>query len=383
MRRFIHIRVSPRVWPLSGVFIRDIKASAHSEGWLVNIQDNVKHYYGEVLKSSGDLKTDACCTIEDVPAHVGQVLANVHPEVSARYYGCGLIAPFALEGTRILDLGSGAGQDAYALAQLVGAEGEVVGVDMTPEQLAIAVRYLDWHAAEFGYANVRFIEGDIERLNEIDLQPSSFDVIVSNCVINLCADKEAVFEAAYRLLKPGGEFYFSDVYSDRRLSEDLRNDPLAQGECLGGALYWNDFLNLVRRAGFVDPRLVADRQLNIRHPGLRERLAPAEFHSATYRLFRIDGLEPACEDYGQAVIYHGGVEHAETEFVLDCHHSIEKGRAFPVCGNTFRMLKESRFAPFFEFIGDWSTHYGIFPGCGISSPFGRTSSEESVSGGCC
>ena len=108
----------------------------------MNIQQTVKDYYGKTLSSSADLKTDACCTIADTPDHLRAALANIHPEVKARYYGCGLIAPLALEGRRILDLGSGAGQDVYALAQLVGPKGAVVGVDMTPEQLARGIRWL-------------------------------------------------------------------------------------------------------------------------------------------------------------------------------------------------------------------------------------------------
>ncbi len=347
----------------------------------MNIQDNVKAYYGSALQSSGDLKTDACCTPEDAPAWLAPLIANVHPDVSARYYGCGLLAPLALRGARILDLGSGSGRDAYALAQLAGPEGAVVGVDMTPEQLAVARGALDWHADRFGYANVAFLEGDIEKLDALDLAPSSFDVIVSNCVINLVADKEAVFRAAWRLLKPGGEFYFADVYADRRLPPTLRDDPAAHGECLAGALYWNDFLTLAKGAGFADPRLVADRPLTINNDALRQKLAPAAFHAATYRLFRIEGLEGACEDYGQAVIYKGGLEHSETVFALDAHHHIERGRVFPVCGNTFRMLRDSRFAPWFDFIGDETTHYGIFPGCGTTSPFGQ--GDNAPSSGCC
>ncbi len=349
----------------------------------MNIQENVRDYYGKVLHDAGDLQTDACCTVEDMPEYLKSALANIHPEVSARYYGCGLIAPLALKGARILDLGSGAGQDAYALAQLAGPEGRVVGVDMTPEQLAVARAHQDWHAERFGFANVDFIEGDIERLGALELELASFDVIVSNCVINLVADKAAVFRAAHALLKPGGELYFADVYADRRLPEGLRHDRQAQGECLGGALYWNDFLNIAKDAGFADPRLVTDRPIAINNSALRERLTPAQFHSATYRLFKIGGLEPACEDYGQAVIYKGGVEYSETAFALDNHHFIEKGRTFPVCGNTYRMLKESRFAPFFEFIGDGATHYGIFPGCGTASPFDETAPEAATSGACC
>lgn len=345
----------------------------------MNIQDNVKDYYGKVLTATSDLKTSACCTMAAPPDYLKTILANIHPEVSARYYGCGLVAPMALSGARILDLGSGSGQDAYALAQLAGPEGAVIGVDMTPEQLAVARAHQDWHAEKFGFANVRFIEGDIEALEALELEPASFDVIISNCVINLVADKAKVFRSAHALLKPGGEFYFSDVYADRRLPEALRHDPVAQGECLGGALYWNDFLTIAKSAGFPDPRLVSDEPIEVNNNALRERLGKAIFHSATYRLFKIDGLEPACEDYGQAVIYQGGLAHSDDALALDCHHLIEKGRTFPVCGNTYRMLKESRFASYFDFIGDSATHYGIFPGCGAASPFGQSTDSEA----CC
>ena len=107
----------------------------------------VKDYYGKVLKSSKDLKTSACCDGGGVPAHLEALLANVHEEVRAKYYGCGIVIPAALSGCRVLDLGSGSGRDAYLIAQLVGAKGEVVGVDMTDEQLATAQAHIDWHTA--------------------------------------------------------------------------------------------------------------------------------------------------------------------------------------------------------------------------------------------
>jgi ubiquinone/menaquinone biosynthesis C-methylase UbiE len=133
------------------------------------------------------------------------LLGNVHDEVLAKYYGCGLVAPSLLEGARILDLGSGSGRDAYVLAQLVGPTGSVVGVDMTPEQIAVARRHLDWHRERFGFAqsNVSFIEGDIENLAALGLEADDFDVIVSNCVLNLASDKPRV----------------------------LRDDPVLLGEC--------------------------------------------------------------------------------------------------------------------------------------------------------
>jgi arsenite methyltransferase len=157
----------------------------------------VKDYYGKVLKSSGDLKTSACCDGSDLPAHLKPLLANVHEEVRSKYYGCGLVVPAALEGARVLDLGSGSGRDVYLIAQLVGASGEAVGVDMTDEQLATAQSHIDWHARRFGYArpNVRFLKGYIEKLGELGLEPASFDLIVSNCVINLSIDKPAVLRA--------------------------------------------------------------------------------------------------------------------------------------------------------------------------------------------
>lgn len=347
------------------------------------MHETVKDYYGKQLQTSDDLKTSACCDASAVPGWLKPLLARIHPEVLSRYYGCGLVCPPLLEGCRILDLGSGSGRDVYALAQLVGASGEVVGVDMTEEQLAVATQHQAYHQETFGYAqdNVRFLHGYIERLDELGLEENSFDVIVSNCVVNLSPDKDAVLRGVHRLLKPGGEFYFSDVYADRRVPDAVKNDPVLYGECLGGALYWNDFLTLARRHGFADPRLETDRPLAITDPALAARAGNIRFYSATYRLFKLADLENACEDYGQAVIYRGSIPDHPERFVLDKHHSIEAGRVFPVCGNTWRMLKDTRFAPHFDFIGDFSRHYGIFEGCGTALPFDGEAADTSAS--CC
>ncbi|HEX2448089.1 MAG TPA: methyltransferase domain-containing protein [Methyloceanibacter sp.] len=345
----------------------------------------VKNYYGKVLKGSKDLKTSACCDGGGVPAELETLLANVHEEVRARYYGCGIVVPQALRGARVLDLGSGSGRDVYLIAQLVGPEGEVVGVDMTEEQLAVAESHIEWHMRAFGCSrpNVRFLKGYIEKLGELGLEPGSFDVVASNCVINLSVDKPAVLRGAYDLLKPGGELYFADVYCDRRLSDSVRADPLLYGECLGGALYWNDFLPMAKRAGFLDPRLVRSRPINVENEAMRAKLGQAKFFSATYRLFKLDGLETACEDYGQAVIYKGTIAGQPQAFELDGHHLIEKGKVFPVCGNSWRMLADTRFAPHFDFVGDFSMHYGIFPGCGTSIPFTTSAAAPAKSGGGC
>lgn len=342
----------------------------------------VQDYYGKQLTSSADLKTDACCELNEVPDWLKPLLGNIHPEVLSRYYGCGLVCPPLLESCRVLDLGCGSGRDVYALAQLVGSTGSVIGVDMTDEQLAVARRHQAFHADQLGYDNVRFMHGYIEKLDELGFEPESFDVIVSNCVVNLSPDKAAVLAGVQRLLKPGGEFYFSDVYADRRIPDALRNDPLLYGECLGGALYWNDFLRLARQQHFNDPRLVTDRPLAINHSQLESRIGDIRFFSATYRLFKIGDLEDACEDHGQAVIYRGTIAEQGHRFELDKHHSLETGLVFPVCGNTYRMLRESRFAPHFEFIGGFSRHFGLFAGCGGELPF---TSGQSIgeAGPCC
>jgi len=348
------------------------------KGEVMNI-DTVRDYYGKVLETSDDLKTDACCTPAGMPDYLKRALSNVHDEVLAKYYGCGLVLPEALSGMRVLDLGCGSGRDVYALAQLVGERGEVVGVDMTPEQLDVAQRHVEWHRERFGYekANTRFLSGYIEKLDALGLEPGSFDIVVSNCVINLSSDKSAVLKGAFDLLRPGGEIYFADVYADRRLDQSVRKDPVLLGECLGGALYWNDFLSLAKDAGFGDPRLVTARPLEVEDPVLREKLGAARFSSATYRLFKIDDFEAGCENYGQSVIYRGGIVHHEEQLVLDAHHKIARDGVFPVCGNTWRMLKNTRFAPYFEFVGDFVRHYGHYPACGTNDPF------TDMTGPCC
>jgi len=341
----------------------------------------VQDYYGHQLQGTADLKTSACCDVSNMPAWLKPLLARIHPEVLSRYYGCGLVCPPLLTGCRVLDLGCGSGRDVYALAQLVGPTGSVVGVDMTDEQLSVARAHQVHHAEVFGYSNVQFLHGYIERLDELGLEPGSFDVIVSNCVVNLSPDKDAVLASVQRLLKPGGEFYFSDVYADRRVPVAVKNDPVLYGECLGGALYWNDFVRLAQRHGFADPRLCEDRPLEVTDPQLAARTGNLRFFSATYRLFKLAALESACEDYGQAVIYQGSIPDHADRFVLDKHHNIQTGRVFPVCGNTWHMLHGTRFAPHFTFIGDFHTHYGIFEGCGSDMPFDQ--GVEIAGSGCC
>lgn len=352
------------------------------------IQEETRDYYGKELQSTSDLKTSACTVADRPETYIARAISRIHDEVASKFYGCGLIAPDLLEGLKILDLGSGSGRDVYVLSQLVGESGYVIGVDMTKEQLEVANKWKEWHRERFGYSrsNVEFIEGLLEDVCLIDAMIphiGTFDVIVSNCVLNLCTDKEAVLRNVFSLLKPGGELYFSDVYADRRVPLLLQNDSVLYGECLSGALYWNDFLNMARRSGFADPRLVTSRPLTVNNRRLTERIGPIRFFSATYRLFKLDSLEPSCEQYGQAVRYRGTIPFRPHEFSLDDHHVFSTGRITPVCGNSSAMLQLTRFAPHFDFFGNTSQHFGIDLSCGVKIPFVQGSVDVPTSGGCC
>ena len=337
----------------------------------MDVVKETQHYYGDVLKKSSDLKTNACCTMESIPNHVKDKLKNIHDDVLSTYYGCGLVMPDCLENTKILDLGCGSGRDVYLLSQFVGRNGKVIGVDMTDNQLEIAQNKLKYHMDKFGYlnSNVEFKKGNIEELDTLGIE-NDLDIVVSNCVVNLCKDKERVLKNVFNLLKTGGEFYFSDVYSSQRIPSELAQDPVLWGECLSGALYWNDFLNIAKKCGFTDPRLVKSNLITVKNKELEEKVGDIKFYSATYRLFKLPGiLESDCEDYGQAVIYKGTIPEHRASWNLDNHHKIIAGKIFPVCGNTWNMLNCTRFKDHFEFIGDFNTHYGIFAGCGTRIPF--------------
>ncbi len=351
---------------------------------MENTHQNVQDYYGKELQHSEDLKTNACCTLTAPPKHILEALNLVADKVQAKYYGCGLTIPSAVEGMRILDLGSGSGRDCFIASKLVGETGYVVGIDMTDEQLQVANDHVDYHTEKFGYktANIEFIKGNIEKLEELDLEPGSFDIIISNCVINLAQNKLKVLNDAYKLLKPGGEMYFSDVYSNMRIPEQLQNDKVLWGECLSGALYWNDFLNTAKKAGFIDPRAVEDKPVTIDNLELEDKVGDIKFYSVTYRLWKISELESDCEDYGQAVSYNGGVKEFNGSFMLDDHHVFPKGKIILVCGNTYRMLNDTRYKSFFTFYGNWDTHFGIFEGCGGNMPFSENTQASDTSS-CC
>ncbi len=342
------------------------------------IQKNVQEYYGETLQNSADLKTSACCPIDAIPPHLRPLLKKVHPEVQERFYGCGSPIPQVLEAMTVLDLGCGTGRDAYMLSQLVGASGKVIGVDMTEAQLVVAEKHVDYHMNAFGYKqpNVVFHHGYIEDLKTLGISDNSVDVIVSNCVINLSANKEAVFREIFRVLKPGGELYFSDVFAGRRVPEHLQHDQEVLGECLGGAMYIEDFRRMLRKIGCLDYRMMSKGRIALNDPTIERKAGMIDFYSITVRAFKCD-LEDICEDYGHVVTYKGTIEDAPHAFRLDDHHLFKTGMPERVCGNTWKMLMETRFASHFTSMGDFTTHYGAFD-CAPS-----TGTESNASAGAC
>jgi ubiquinone/menaquinone biosynthesis C-methylase UbiE len=325
------------------------------------IADSVRRYYGEVLQGSKDLKTSACCTTESLPPPLRALLADVHPEVRERFYGCGSPLPPALEGATVLDLGCGSGRDVYLLSRLVGPHGRVIGVDMTPEQLAVARTHQQWHADRYGYArsNVSLHEGLIEDLAVLGIADASIDVVVSNCVLNLSPEKPRVFAEIMRVLKPGGELYFSDVFADRRIPAALSRDPVLLGECLAGALYREDFRRLMAAAGCADVRAVRSAPIALGDAEIERRIGMVRFDSITLRAFKL-ALEDRCEDYGQVATYLGSIADHPHAFELDDHHRLETGRPMLVCGNTADMLGATRYARHFRIDGDKRRHHGLF-----------------------
>ncbi|KAL8558782.1 hypothetical protein ACOMHN_043725 [Nucella lapillus] len=304
----------------------------------------VKQYYGQDLKSSKNCLTGVNCTKALAP-HLIEALGDVHEEVANRYYGCGLVLPEAVEGCSVLDLGCGTGRDCFAISKLVGSSGSVVGVDMTEEQLAVAQKHVGYHADKFGYSqpNVQFILGHIEKLSEAGLKENMFDIVISNCVINLCPDKASVLKEAFRVLKEGGELYFSDIYTNAHLSPEIRQHRLMWGECLAGALHMEEFYRLAQQAGFSQPRFLSSTMVDTSK--FADILGEAKFVSAKYRLFKL----PAAAGTPCAATYLGGIVGSPDKLELDHATIFKKNQALAVDGEVAAILTSSRFCHFFSF----------------------------------
>jgi SAM-dependent methyltransferase len=217
--------------------------------------ERVRKAYGEVAKKQSSCcgPSSSCCG-DSKPYTVGG-----HPVPEAELgLSCGnpLAFGYIHKGDVVLDLGSGAGKDVFLAAQQVGATGRAIGVDFTPEMLALARENAVRFTAATGLANVEFRQGPIE---DLPIEDASVDVVISNCVINLSPDKPAVFREVHRVLKPGGRMIVADIVLNRPLPKELLDSVDLYVACIAGAALRETYLVAVRAAGFESVELLGDQ----------------------------------------------------------------------------------------------------------------------------
>ncbi|HXD10521.1 MAG TPA: arsenite methyltransferase [Anaerolineales bacterium] len=211
------------------------------------IHETVREHYAERIKNSASCcGSDDCCG-PDNSLYPADLLATLPSDESVVSYGCG--DPITLAsiqpGQTVLDLGSGAGLDCFFAAKKVGDTGKVIGVDMTPEMIERARS----NAQRMNIQNVEFRQGYLE---ELPVESSSVDVIISNCVINLAPDKSRVFGEAFRVLKPGGKLAVSDIVTDGPLPDAIKQSLSAWAGCVAGAVDAKEYVSMMETVGFTD-----------------------------------------------------------------------------------------------------------------------------------
>jgi len=227
------------------------------------IKDAVRDRYSQIAECDQQTCCSTCCSDANSSVQAENIgylpedLACI-PQEALMGLGCGNPTAIAelKEGETVLDLGSGAGIDVFIAANKVGPKGKVIGVDMTSEMIDKASDI----AKRNGYENVEFRLGEIEQL---PVDNSSVDTIISNCVINLSPDKSAVFSEAHRVLQPDGKLVISDIVTDQTLSDEMRNNLDAWACCIGGALEQQAYLEKVKEAGFRDLQVVHNREFYV------------------------------------------------------------------------------------------------------------------------
>jgi len=224
-------------------------------------KDNIKEIVRKSYAKIANQGTGCCCRQKNALA-ISKSIGYSDDEMKAvpeANLGLGCGNPTALgkinPGATVLDLGSGGGFDAFLAAKKVGDKGLVVGVDMTEDMINKAKE----NAKKYGYQNVEFRLGDIENL---PVETASVDIIISNCVINLAPNKDKVFSEAYRVLKPGGRMYVSDIVLLRQLPPEIKNNPDLIAGCVGGAILKNQYIEKIKDAGFSVNILNEDKDIS-------------------------------------------------------------------------------------------------------------------------
>lgn len=315
----------------------------------------LENYYDKIFKGGDEIGCG--CEIPHLHPEMDNVLEKVDPEL----FGSVSPLPPDLDGCTVLDLGCGIGRTVFAAALLVGVKGRVIGVDPREGLLEVAGKKLPEIMEKFCYkkSNVEFKKGYLEDLSSLGIEDNSVDVVVANEIINLSPDKKAIFSDIFRVLKPGGELFFSVIVADRRVPERLLDDPLMVRACLAGAMYFNDFRRLLRDIGCHDYRTICEQPVSKCDLDWAVRVGLTAFSHRVVRTFKLP-LEDVCEDYGQVAIYRGTMSGFAEGFPLDDHHLFIKDKPMLVCGNSGAMVKESRFGKYFTVLGETSLHYGPF-----------------------
>jgi arsenite methyltransferase len=248
------------------------------------IKSVVREKYGAIARSAG--KGCGCatsCCGDGSLDMIGNAYAGVDGHVAEADLGlgCGLPTQHAgiREGHVVLDLGAGAGNDAFIARRVVGKGGRVIGVDMTEAMVERART----NAQKLGYANVEFRLGEIE---DMPLEDGTVDVVISNCVLNLVPDKAKAFAETFRVLKPGGHFCVSDIVATGPLPDGIRNAAALYVGCVAGAMPETDYLEVIRKAGFGNVRVAERKPIPLPDEALRDHLPDAERQS-----FRASGVE--------------------------------------------------------------------------------------------
>lgn len=255
------------------------------------IKKLVKDKYSQIAEQNTVANRASCCGAGDSSAEVYNIMTDDYSQVKGYDseadlgLGCGLPTQFAKiePGQTVLDLGSGAGNDCFVARYETGAEGKVIGVDFSETMIAKARK----NAEKRGFNNVEFRQGDIE---DMPVSNASVDVVVSNCVLNLVPNKQAVFREIFRVLKPGAHFSISDIVLEGQLPEQLQADAEMYAGCVSGAIQKADYLEHIQNTGFAEVTLQKQKPIVIPDDILSKYLNRAEmeaFKSGATGIFSI------------------------------------------------------------------------------------------------
>jgi arsenite methyltransferase len=249
-----------------------------------DLKQIVKEKYGKIAEQSGNEKSSCCNTSSCCGPEVDYSIFSENYKQKEGYnpdadlnLGCGIPTDYAgiKKGDHVLDLGSGAGNDCFVARAIVGDSGKVTGLDMT-EPMILKARE---NASKLGYGNVEFVLGDIE---EMPFDGNRFDVVVSNCVLNLVPDKSKAFSEIFRVLKPGGHFSVSDVVLKGTLSEKMKRDAEMYAGCVSGASDMTEYLKIIEDSGFFKVKVHKQKEIKLPESLLAEYNDPIELNS--YRI---------------------------------------------------------------------------------------------------